>query len=83
MTLSTAITLALADEFGGSPKRIAQWLAEHGYTLPGYLKRHGLADYADALAMPQERPGLSPLASLTVEPLRVSPVPASIPIAGE
>ena len=49
MPLSQAITLALADEFGCLPERIAQWLAEHGYTLPSYLRRHGLGEYAEAV----------------------------------
>ncbi len=79
MTLPEALTLALADEFGCSPERIAQWLAEHRYTLPDYLRRHGLGEYAEALgAMPQERPAPSCFARSHED---VSPPKASVAIA--
>jgi|HubBroStandDraft_1064217.scaffolds.fasta_scaffold00409_28 hypothetical protein len=49
MTLRRAITEALADNFDCSVDAIEHWLTKHGYSLPAYLRRHGMADYAEAV----------------------------------
>lgn len=46
MNLSQEIIAALADEFGCVPEHVNAWLAKHSTTLPAYLRRHHLPDYA-------------------------------------
>ena len=49
MTLQQAIISALADNFGCTSEDVERWIVKHGYTLPAYLRRHGLHEYAEAV----------------------------------
>ena len=46
MNLSQEIIAALAEEFSTSPEFVERWIEKHFSTLPKYLRRHHLPDYA-------------------------------------